>query len=365
MITVKQFGFTNGAGVIGNVGDGSLLTFYQPVTTDFAAYSAQFFQADKTTLNFSASFPAIELDLLEPKRIPQILLKVETGLTLGPSVLIGSDVGATSVADTLVTGDVLLDQYTGAQMCGNRFLTVKAMQDADIRKRFLRFLQRSSLPSVAPPTPGPANSYTYDAGSGVWPVVPYSSKLVIESWGGGASGGTNGGDGGDTSAGIDAYWVQTSLGGKGNNFPGSAGGLGGTSSGANTLNLTGGNGEAPFPLTGAPGYSGAGGTSPNGGVGGPRIYQVFNPSNPMYYYGNDGQAPGGGGSGHSMWYPAGDVVFDKRPGGGAGGYSRHEVLLGAAYAQPGEFIGWSVGNGGVSTNGDGRGAQGRVRFSWA
>lgn len=365
-VIAKQFGFTNGSGLIGNIVDGNNVTFYRPLAADFAAYSAQFFQSDKVTLNVGAAFAALEFDLGAPKRIPQILFKVETLLTLGPSVLIGSDVGATSPADTLQAGDVLLDQYTARQMCGNRFLAVKVMQDADVRKQFLRFLQRSNLASAIAPTPGPANSVTYDFGEGAWETVPYSTALTIETWGAGASGGgpTVAQNGGTTSAGRDSSWNQISLGGvKSAGGSGQPGGLGGTSSGANTENTTGGPGGAPSPLSGAPGYSGEGGTSPHGGIGGERIYQVFEIGR-NYYYGHDGQGPGGGGSGHSMWYPAGDAVFDKKPGGGAGGYSKHVVTRGSGAAEPGDFIGYVVGNGGVSTNGDGRGAQGRVRFSW-
>lgn len=369
LVIAKQFGFSTGSGLIGNLVDRNILTFWQPISTDFAAYGSQFFLSDKVTLNVGASFPALEFDLGEPKRIPQFLLKVETLLTLGPSILIGSTTGATSPADTLQVGDVLLGQYSEAQICGNHFLEVPIMRDSDVRKRFLRFLQRSNVPSAAAPTPGPANSVTFDYENGVeklWQVVGYSGALTIETWAGGASGGvpTVASNGGDTYCSIDAYFNMHSVGGvKSAGGPSQPGGVGGTSSGGNTENTTGGDGEAPAPLSGAPGYSGAGGTSPHGGLGGSRIYQVFEIGR-NYYYGNDGQAPGGGGGGHSMWYPVGDAVFDKKPGGGAGGYSKHVVPFGAAYAQPGSYIGLLVGAGGASTSGDGRGADGRVRFSW-
>lgn len=366
LIIAKQFGFSTGDGLIANLVDRNIATYWKPLATDFNAYSSQFFLSDRVSLNVGASFPALEFDLGSPLRIPQFLFKVETLLTLGPTILIGSDAGATSPADTLQSGDVLLGQYTGLQICGNHFLEVPVMRDGDVRKRFLRFLQRSSVPSAAAPTPGPANSVTFDEGEGAWETVSYSTALTIETWGAGASGGVSAfaQNGGTTYAGRDSSWNQISLGGsKSAGGPTQPGGLGGTSSGANTENTTGGDGEAPAPLSGAPGYSGAGGTAPHGGIGGSRIYQVFEIGR-NYYYGNDGQGPGGGGSGHSMWYPAGDAVFDKKPGGGSGGYSKHVIARSSGDADPGDFIGYHVGNGGVSSSGDGRGAQGRVRFSW-
>lgn len=376
-LIAKQFGFTNGAGVIANLVDGSESSFYQPIATDFGAYTAQWYLSDKVSLNTGASFPALEIDFGVPTRVPQFMLKTATLLSLGPSLLIGSNNGATSVADTLQSGDIVLGNYRAQELCSGRFISVPAMKDADIRRRFLRFLQRTTNPAFPALTPGPVNSVTYDIGSGQWQVVPYTTELVIEAWGGGASGGTNAysQDGGQTLVSRGMGLLMTANGGS-RSASGLIGGLGGTASGGNTLNITGANGENPNPdYSQGQGYSGAGGDSPNGGMGGARIYQVFEIGR-NYYYGLDGQQPGGGGGGHSMWYPAGDVAFSKYPGGGAGGYSKHVIARGSGAAEPGDFIGWQVGNGGYSSfsgfnlfgvklpQGDGRGAQGRVRFSW-
>lgn len=368
-LIAKQFGFANGFGAIGDIVDADILTGWSPLETDFAAYTDQFFQSDRTSLNIGKPFPAIEIDLITPQRVSMFQLKVETSLTLGPTILIGSDNGASSPANTLQAGDVLLGQFTGVQICSNRIIEVPGMRDEAIFKRFLRFLQRTSSvdPAVVDPGHGPANSVTYDVGAGAWEVVPYSTSLTIETWGGGAAGGTGSDaqDGGATVAGRDVSWVQTSNGGI-KSVDAFVGGVGGTSSGANTVNLPGGHGEPPAPTNGAQGYSGAGGNSPFGGLGGARIYQTVDLatlSYQNYFLGNPGGAPGAGGGGLSMWYPAGDVVFVKNPGGGAGGYSKHVVARGSGAAEPGDFIGWSVGNGGL-TKKNGNGAQGRVRFSW-
>jgi hypothetical protein len=370
-ITAKQFGFATASGVVANMVDGDLVTYWRPLATDFAAYSAQFFLSDKVTLNVGASFPALEFDLGEAQRVPQFLFKTQTMLTLGPSILIGSDVGATSPADTLQSSDILLGQYSGAEMCSNGFLVVPVMRDADIRKRFLRFLQRSSDPSVVAPTPGPANSVTYDDGEGAWQVVNYSTKLIIETWGGGASGGisSKAQNGGATTAARDVVpFLITANGGvkatatAPNTLTGA--GTGGTASGANVSNVTGGAGSVPSNNTGAVGSSGAGGDAPNGGLGGEGVSVAAAYPGQNFYYGKAGQSPGAGGSGHSFWAPVGGPYFFKCPGGGSGGYARHEITRGSGDAEPGDFIAYHVGAGGVSTDGDGRGAPGRVRFSW-
>lgn len=370
-VIAKQFGFTNGAGAIANLVDGNALTFWSPLVTDFSAYPDQFFLTDKVTLNYGKSFPALEFDMGEAKRVPQMYLKVETGLTLGPAILIGSDTGATSPADTLQTGDVLLAEYTAAEITSNRFLDVPTMRDGDIRKRFLRLLQRSNAVDDTAPTPGPLNSATYDTGSGDWEIPDYSSQLTIELWGGGSSGGVTGeaNNGAATTATRGAWGITlTANGGTKASAvapnTGTGAGTGGTASNGNTANTTGQNGSTPSPTSALNGTSGKGGDSPNGGAGGAAVFLPLVIGGAMFKFGEPGQAPGGAGSGRSYWYPSGDALFQKFPGGGAGGYCKHVLERTSGLADPGAFISWLVGDGGISTGGDGKGAQGRVRFSW-
>lgn len=371
MIIPKQFGFTNGSGVVANLVDGNLATGWSPVLTDFATYPAQFFLSDKVSLNYGASFPALEFDLGEAKRVVQMLLRVETALTLGPAILIGSTVGATSVADTLQTGDILLGEYRLDQIISNHFIDIPAMRDADIRRRFMRLLQRSSDPTVIAPTPGPANSVTFDRGAGGWVTLDYSSEFIVEVWGGGASGGmtSQAQNGGATNANKMAGWSLTANGGvKATAATANAGpaGTGGTASGGNVANVTGQNGSPPSPTSTAIGSSGKGGDAPSGGLGGGAVFLplIIGRGGANFLYGLDGVGPGGGGSGRNYWYPSGDVIYQKFPGGGSGGYSKSVFARGSGLADPGGLLEYSVGDGGVSSAGDGRGAQGRVRFSW-
>jgi hypothetical protein len=307
-IICKQFGFANGAGVIANVVDGDTLTFWSPLSTDFAGYSAQFFLSDRVTLNYGASFPALEFDLGEAKRIPQFRLKVETGLTLGPAILIGSDIAATGVTNTLQTGDVLLDQYTGEQICSNLFLRVAAMKDADVRKRFLRLLQRSNLAAAVAPSPGPVNSQTYDAGSGLYTVPAYSGQWIEEIWGGGASGGesANASDGGFTYIGPEGSPTLRANGGSkptgGANTTGTAPG-GTVDTPGNTINAAGSAGGLPSTFTSSIGESGAGGNAGDGQGGGAAVSS----DGAHYFNGNPGSGPGGGGSGRNAVEPTSSI----------------------------------------------------------
>jgi hypothetical protein len=382
MIVARQFGFANGVGVIGNVVDGSLTTYWSPLATDFAAYSDRFFVGDPVArvLNVGRPFPALEFDLGEARRVTEIFIKVQDALTLGPAVLIGSDTGATSPADTLQSGDVFLAEYSQAQIVSNRFLNVDAMRDTDIRKRFLRLLQRSSSPDAVAPTPGPPNSFTYDTGGGDYEVPSYGVQFVIEVWGAGAAGGLalEGQDGGDSSVTDGGSLTIVAAGGNKatatvtNSATGA--GTGGVASGGNTVNTPGGDGGVPSPSTVAEGYSGKGGDSPSGGAGGDAVFLAESAGGtgslglgftrpPNFEYGNPGVAPGGGGSGRNFYAAAG-VDHQKYPGGAGGGYSRHVISRSSGDADPGTILSWAVGDGGVSSKGDGRGAQGRVRFSW-
>lgn len=373
-IIAKQFGFANNLGNIANLVDGDFSTYWSPLPTNFSGYPDQFFIGDPSlrSLNYGKPFPALEFDLGEAKRVTQIYLSLETALALGPAVLIGSHSPATSPANTLQNLDAFLAEYTQAEIVSNRFLPVTTMKQFDIRRRYLRLLQRSSQPSVVQPTPGPTNSFTFDSGAGSWQVVDYSVELTIEVWGGGASGGLSADaqNGGQSQAGKDSWGsLPTANGGvkatasSANSATGA--GTGGTAANGNTLNTTGGDGGVPTPASSLIGFGGKGGDAPNGGLGGAAVYlPLVLAWAQNFAYGNPGQGPGGGGSGRVYWYPSGDVIYQKFPGGGSGGYCKHVVARGSGLADPGSFIGYLVGAGGASNKGDGQGANGRVRFSW-
>lgn len=369
-IIAKQFGFTNNLGSIGNIADGDFDTFWAPLPTNFSAYSDYFFVGDPAArvLNYGASFPALEFDLGEAKRLVQMYLQVETALTLGPAVLIGSDVGATSPADTLQSADIFLAEYRQDQIISNRYLEIEVMKNADIRRRFLRLLQRSSDPADVAPTPGPTNSVTFDRGLNSWVILPYTSEFTVEVWGAGASGGVsaNAQNGGATNANKMGSWSLDANGGNKASATvpnsGTGAGTGGTASGGNVANTTGGTGGTPSPATSAEGYSGKGGDAPSGGLGGDAVFLAVS-STAQFLYGNPGRGPGGGGSGRALWYPPVPTVA-KYPSGGSGGYSKSVFARSSGLADPGSLLECTVGDGGVSSQGDGQGAQGRVRYSW-
>jgi hypothetical protein len=140
MPTVSQFGFSTGSGVLANMVDGNPAVGWAPLADTFDAYTAPFLTFDGQP-NVGFSFPAIQFDFGEAVRAAFFLLQVETPHTLGPAILIGSDNPATSVANTIQAGDVLLGSYTAAQITGGQVLETLANLN-DIRKRYLRLLQR-------------------------------------------------------------------------------------------------------------------------------------------------------------------------------------------------------------------------------
>lgn len=378
--TVKQFGFATGAGALANIVDGSKITFWQPLATTFDFYTAQFFTPDGTALNYGGSFPAIEWDFGSPTRALTILLETATILTLGPGVLIGSSNPATSVTDTLQSGDTFLAQFSAGQITSNMVLQIPATSAADLRFRYYRLLQRTSASAFAPL--GPTNSRTLDSGAGSFAVVDYTDKFIIEIWGAGASGGISGNaqDGGNSTC---ATYALTAEGGKkatttGPNS-GTGAGLGGAASGGNTANITGEGGSPPAPATSDYGISGKGGDAPFGSVGGAGISNWSSgfPGSALafailygtkagqltYGFGLEAETgPGGGGSGRNIWQFL--IGASKYPGGGAGGYVKHVLTKGIDGPITGNLIAYAVGAGGISTQPDGGGARGRVRFSW-
>jgi hypothetical protein len=369
MTIAKQFGFATGAGAIQNIADHNDATFWAPLATGLDTITDQFLTSDGTSLNYAGSFAALEYDFGRDVRATSILIKVETLLTLGAAVLIGSDNPATSVADTCQTGDVLLAQYTQAQMVASKVLEITATKAVDLRFRYYRILQRSSAAAAAPPIPGsgPSGPFTqFDSSAGNFTTPTYSGTFTIEGWGGGASGGVTGNAnaGGDTEVSKDSLFDLIAHGGhKATTSAANSGtgaGTGGTATGANTFNVTGGNAGVPSPTTTGGGTSGKGGDAPVGGLGGSPVSN----SDTMIRYGINGAAPGGGGSGRNLSTSIAGGTYFKYPGGGTGAYFKHVLTRGIDGPEPGDVIAWSVGAGGVSPIGDGNGANGRVRFSW-
>lgn len=375
MPTVKQFGFSTKSGVLANMVDGDTATGWAPLADGLPSYTDPFLIGG--LLNIGGKFAAIEFDYGVPVRMSSFIFQVETNMTLGASVLVGSDNPATSVTDTTQAGDLLLGSYTAEQMTSGHVNIVDAARVNDstppqvYAKRFYRFLQRTSdpaspggLPSDRPPTVGTTFAI-YDAFSGSFETPVYTDKFIIEIWGAGASGSLHADaqDGGDTTC--STYSLTAGGGDRASatspNVPSTA--AGGTATGGNTANVVGQAGAAPFPADGSTtlGHSGKGGDAPFGGLGGAEVFNNYAGMN----LGRDGQAPGGGGSGLNQLVPSGDGNFYKYPGGASGGYVRHELTFGVDGPTPGDMIAWSVGAGGINASKkNGNGANGRVKFSW-
>lgn len=369
MPLVTQFGFATAAGLIQNIADRNEATFWKPLPTGLDTITDQFFTPDGTALNYGGSFAALQWDFGSDIRVTSFMIKVETHLSLGPAVLIGSANPASSVANTLQVGDVLLATYSADQIVSNNVLPVPVSKAADLRFRYYRLLQRTSDPVNAPPVAGAGVYGSYEGSSGLFETPSYSSLFIMEGWGGGASGGLTGNavNGGDTTISRESAFILTAGGGVKATASaansGTGAGTGGAASGANTLNVAGGDAGVPSPASSGEGLSGKGGDAPNGGgVGGPSQTN----SGYMIRYGNDGQSPGGGGSGRNISTSIAGGTYFKFPGGGSGGYFKHVLRRGidAAAPAPGDMIAWTVGAGGLSPSGDGHGANGRARFSW-
>jgi hypothetical protein len=381
MPTVKQFGFATGAGVIANIVDGNLSTFWQPLATGFDAYPDQFMMPDDTALNYAGIFPAVEWDFGESVRVTSLFIKVETALTLGPAILVGSENPATSTANTLQAGDVLLAVYSGSQIVSNLLFDIPVTKADDLRFRYYRLLQRSSNPAHRPTTP--LGVKVYDSGSGNFSVEDYTDKFIIEVWGAGASGGVtaNAQDGGNST--VATYSLVAEGGNKASQTTpnvGTGAGTGGAASGGNTANVPGGDGSVPSPPSVAEGISGKGGDAPFGSEGGAGVLNAYEglkygsspygtKASSLEAKGIPGQTvdpglPGGGGSGRNIFAFVSGGSFFKYPGGGAGGYVKHVLTKGIDGPDVGDPIAYVVGAAGVSSQLDGAGAAGRVKFSW-
>ena len=365
MIVVRQYGFAAGSGDLQNLVDGDEATFWRPLSTGFDAYTTQFLTSGGA-LNVGGSFAALEWDFGTAIRATSVRIKVETPLTLGPSILIGSLSPATSVSNTMQAGDVLLAQFDEVKINSSKVMEIPVTKASDVRFRYYRLLQRSTSPAAAPPSTLGPNAVQFDSGAGSFETPDYGSTFTIEIWSAGASGGVsaNANDGGDTTAGIDSLVVLTAEGGHKPTAVapnlGTGAGTGGVASGGNAVNTNGGDGGLPSPLSAVGGESGKGGDAPLGGVGGS---PQTNPG-VMIVSGNDGTIPGGGGSGRNVSTSIAGGTYFKFPGGGSGCYVKHVLHRGVDGPEPGDVWGYEIGVGGVSPIGDGSGANGRARFSW-
>ena len=216
---------------------------------------------------------------------------------------------------------------------------------------------------VAPLLTCDGNAQTYSSGTY---TVPAYSSIIVEAWGGGASGGgANGMTGGvaGNSGTQSSFSGVVAGGGVG---PGVVPGIGFTSGQGGATS----GGDVPPSQDGGDGSdgsvdfcpyarSGDGGSSPNGGAGGAGISTAV-PSNP-------GSAPGGGGGGglgvqyqpqQRLWYCRG------APGGGAGAYTKKTYSAGDL--TPGSALNIVVGSGGAAPSAagpGGAGAAGQVKVT--
>lgn len=364
---ITIFGFTTRSGALANLVDNDAVVGWAPQPTRLSSMNAPFVNTGGAP-NIGNDFAAIQVDFGTPTRVAIMLIQVQHLFTLGDCMMIASDNPATSVSNTVQSGDISLGLFSRDKMVSNKVISTLA-KTQDVTKRYLRFCfhatgAKMTQDGTTTDTGGSMNNGVwYDVGSGVFEVPVYTGAFVTEGWGGGASGGEPGAanNGGETTAGNDSIFMGHAGGGfKATTNPNTNGtpALGGAASGANTDNITGGQGGLPSSFTAALGSSGKGGDSPNGGTGGPAIY---NP-NSYFLLGADGNGPGGGGSGRNIFTSiAGGTAF-KYPGGGAGAYFRDVRTPGDLV--PGSHLAWSIGLGGLSPIGNGRGANGRVKFSW-
>jgi hypothetical protein len=369
-ITVKQYGLLSGSGTLASIVDGDPLIGWAPLADNLATYTSNFLDTLGAP-NAAGSFAGFEFDFGTPVRVPLFLFQTESEATLIKGMLIASENPATGVSDMVQAGDTLLGIYTTEQINSNT-VQETAARHQEIITRYIRLCFRSgdettspdtSDPGYLPPTVG--TQFDTPGASGVFVVPEYTNYFVIEGWGGGASGDIASMSMAGTASTCSTYSLIANGGSASTiTHPNSNGtpAAGGTASGGNTANITGGAGGLPTAHSGF-GQSGAGGDSPNGGVGGPPVYiSVFVFGT---FWGNDGAAPGGGGGGYVVFYPGASGIYFKYPGGGAGGYFKHAFVRGTAGApEPEDEIAYTVGAGGVSTHGGGDGAPGRIKFSY-
>ena len=375
--TVSVIGLTTAAGTLGKIVDGDEGDGWTPAATRLTSLTDAFTDSALAP-QVGKAFACIQFDFGIATRVPLFLVQVESEFGLGDCMLIGSDNPATIATNIVQTDDVLLGLYPRHEVVAGAILAT-AMKDTAISKRYLRMVFHATGALMTPdgtPTEtggGSSNSVWFDSGSGNWTASGWDDSanyLTIEGWGGAASGGESATavDGGDTTC--STFSLLAEGGSKSAiTTPNTTGtpAPGGPASGGDTENTTGGDGGLPAydGPSGWSGFSGKGGDAPHGGLGGPAVYSN-DPFN-GFKVGKDGSAPGGGGSGRIVFVPSSGGSFSKYPGGAAGGYFKHIVTIGGVSpdVEPGDLIAYSVGAGGVSTQPNGRGANGRIKFSWS
>jgi len=205
-------------------------------------------------------------------------------------------------------------------------------------------------------TPG---SYTF--------TIPQYNLLTVHVWGAGGAGGSgyasanysaNGGN--SVAFGITAQGGGGGQGGLGYRTVATGGGIGGTSTNGNIVNISGGNGDDYYA---SPSYTiKSGGAGANGGAGG-------NGASAIVYGGSNGYpgtVPGGGGG--ASYYDSGGGAWAHTVSGGGGSYGQSQFTY---YIYPkGSTTTITVGAGGaadlgdVSTSRGGAGANGKVYIVW-
>lgn len=374
--TVTVIGLATAAGNVAQLVDGNEGVGWTPGATRLTSLTDTLADSSGAP-NVGKAFACIQYDFGAAARVPLLLVQTESAYSLSDCMLIGSDNPATVATDIVQAGDVLLGLYPRHQMTAGAILAT-AMKNANVSKRYLRMVFHGTdtlmTPDGTPTETGGSsgNSVWFDTGSGNWVAGGWpvdAVRVEIEGWGGGASGGESAtaNNGGATTC---STFSLTANGGSKSAIttPNTTGtpAPGGSATGGNVSNTTGGAGGLPTPLNDGAGLTGKGGDAPSGGVGGDAVASPPNTEgSPVATLksGVNGAAPGGGGSGRHVYVPSGDLLAKKYPGGGAGGYFKHSLVIGVDIDED-DLIAYSVGAGGTSTQPNGSGANGRIKFSW-
>jgi hypothetical protein len=370
--TITAVGLTTRLGTLPLILDGDAGTGWAPQPTRLSSFIQPFTDVYGNP-NVGAEFAFLQFDFGIATRVPLMLIQLQTEYTLGDCMMIASDNPATTTLQAVQTGDVLLGLFPRYKMALGQILETLA-KNSDISRRYIRMCFHGTgtemTPSGTPDETGgtATNQQYFDTGSGTF-IIPDCTELVIEGWGGGASGGESAtaNNGGATT--VSTYSLTANGGSKSaTTTPNTVGtpAAGGTASGGNHTNTTGGAGGLISGTNGDPSASGKGGDAPNGGLGGAAAVAppfVLSPY-ANYKSGFDGASPGGGGSGRNFFNPSPAFsYYFKYPGGASGGYFKH-VLVIPDDADVGDSISYSIGAGGSTTQMNGVGAPGRVKFSW-
>lgn len=142
---VTQYGFTTALGTIANVSDGDNDTFWAPYADGLDGYT-DVPVSDAGFVLPGSPRPAIQFDFGEDVRIPLILPKTDTPKALGAAYLIASPASASSVDDTVQSGDTFAGYFTAEQMNSGLTLETRAKTYA-IRARYWRFVFIKQAPA--------------------------------------------------------------------------------------------------------------------------------------------------------------------------------------------------------------------------